>query len=256
MAPRILSNWSHEGLSNAESAGAGRSHQEAVMRGMRNPAFKMGKAIRRAGFSSGPFFELTVAPAFLDYQVIDHLHRVANGTYKGAHKNALATFQTKALEGEYELWMSEITEVEMIIGRENPKIDAEKAAKLLRKDKEKLSIAKKLGVRWVSYPCGKFDDNYSRLNVSLRFAGPESAAADAFERRIEQIANVSAGDARQVVSLVFGVEDPNAFRPMIRWFVTEDQPLHVALRREVQRGALPELAGIRIASVAEFIGAA
>lgn len=176
--------------------------------------------------------------------------------YKGAHTEALATFKAKALGGEYEVWMSEITEVEMIIGRENPKVDAEKAAKLLRKDKEKLSIAKRLGARWLSYPCGKFDDNYSRLNVSLRFAGPESAAAEAFERRIGHIPNVSAGDAPQVVSLVFGAEDPLAFRPTIGWLVTEDQPLHAALRREVQLGKLPELVGIHIASVAEFIAGA
>lgn len=194
--------------------------------------------------------------AFLDYSVIDHLHRAKNGTYLGKHAEALLDLESKAISGRIQVWMSEITEVEMIIGRENLSLAPVRLPYLLRKDADKLSIAKNLGVRWLSYPCSKFDDAYSRLDVSFRFAGPESATAEAFERLIERIPHVSPGDARQLASFVYGTEDPDRFRPVMKWFVTEDQPLRSALRSEVQRGNIPELAGINIVAVSEMAGAA
>ena len=71
--------------------------------------------------------------AFLDYQVIDHLYRLANGNYTGAFATELRLLEAGAATGKYELWMAEITRVEMIIGRENPWIDPNRVPELERK---------------------------------------------------------------------------------------------------------------------------
>jgi hypothetical protein len=195
--------------------------------------------------------------AFLDYQVIDHLHRMSSGTYTGQYAGAFQCFESDALAGQYELWMAEITQVEMIIGRENPRVDRSRIAEFVKKDREKLAIAQRLGVRWLGYPCSKLDDQYSRLDVSFRLAGPDWPIAEAFERRLEQMPGVSAGDARQVASLVHGFDDANvSFRPAIRWLVTEDASLHAALRRGISAGNLAELSQVQVVSVAEFVSAA
>jgi hypothetical protein len=192
--------------------------------------------------------------AFLDYSVIDHLHRLAVGNYAGAHAAALHLLEAGAATGKYELWMAEITEVEMIIGRENPRIGPDRVAEFIRKDNEKLDIAEKLGVRWLAYPCSKTDDQYSRLDVSFRPDG--STVAALLEARLEVIVGVSVGDARQVVSLVHGFDNARvSFRPLIQWFVTEDTPLRNALLREVATGQLSELAHFRICTVTEFVDA-
>ncbi|APG23976.1 hypothetical protein [Syntrophotalea acetylenica] len=194
--------------------------------------------------------------AFLDYQVIDHLHRMANGIYKGQHVDALRLFEFEALMGHYELWMAEITQVEMIIGRENPRIDPDRIPEFAQRDQAKLAIAERLGVRWLGYPCSKTDDQYSRLDVSFRIAGPDWAIAEAFEQRIEQMPGVSVGDARQVASLIYGFDDADvSFRPEIQWLVTEDEPLRAALRREINAGQLTELSQIQVVSVAELVAA-
>ncbi len=200
---------------------------------------------------------MTATVAFLDYSVIDHLHRLASGTYTGKHGAALHSLEAGAATGKYELWMAEITEVEMIIGRENPKIDQGRVPEFVRKDCEKFAIAEKLGVRWLGYPCSKLGDEYSRLGVSFRLAGPDSLIAAALERRLEQIAGVSVGDPRQVVSLVHGFDDADvSFRPAIRWLVTEDARLCAALCGEANAGRLPELVNVHIGSVAEFVAGA
>ncbi len=197
---------------------------------------------------------MTATVAFLDYQIIDHLHRLANGTYALKHETALRSLETNAAMGKYELWMAEITEVEMIIGRENPKVDQERALEIARKDCEKLEIAEKLGVRWLGYPCSKLGDEYSRLGVSFRTAKENWSIAADLEHRLKQIKDVTAGDAQQVVSMVHGFDDADvSFRPAIQWLVTEDAPLCKALRDEVIAGRLPELANVRIGSVPEFV---
>lgn len=194
---------------------------------------------------------------FLDYQVIDHLYRVENGNYNGKNKSALQCFKVKALAGHYELWMAEITRVEMIIGQENPSVNPSRIPEFDQKDKEKLAIAKRLDVRWLGYPCSKIDDQYSRIDVSLRIEGPEWSMAENFERRIKQISGVSTGDACQIVSLVHGFDDENlSLRPAIQWLVTEDEPLRKALGRLKDLGQLTELSQINIISVEELVAIA
>jgi hypothetical protein len=81
---------------------------------------------------------------FVDYQVIDHLHRLDTGAYRGAHETALRTFRALASAGQYELWMAEITQVEMIIGRENPRLNPDRLPEITRRDDEKLALARSL----------------------------------------------------------------------------------------------------------------
>jgi hypothetical protein len=50
---------------------------------------------------------MTQPIAFLDYQVIDHLHRVVSSAYDGAHEAALQSLEARPTAGRYELWMEE-----------------------------------------------------------------------------------------------------------------------------------------------------
>ncbi len=147
--------------------------------------------------------------AFLDYQVIDYILRVAIGKYSGVFAGALKLLEYGAATGKYQFWMSEISKVEMIIGLENPLIERSQVSTLIQKDENKINITKNLGVKWLGYPCSKLDDQYSRLGVSFRVSGPEWSIASAFEAKIERVLGVSAGDARQIVSLVLGFDDEN-----------------------------------------------
>jgi hypothetical protein len=193
---------------------------------------------------------------FIDYQVIDHLHRLDTGRYSGRSADSLRRFRSAAELRTYDLWMAEITQVEMIIGRENPNLHAARLPEILSKDANKLQIASAMGVRWLAYQCSKFNGDYSRLDISFRFAGPNWEIADALERRLELVSGVSRGDARQIVSLLYGFDVNDAtFHPDISWFVTEDEDLRGALPREVAAGRLHDLAGVRIGSVADLLAA-
>ena len=193
---------------------------------------------------------------FLDYQVIDHLHRLATGSYQGPHAAALRLFESLATDGRYELWMSEISHVEMLHGRENLKLDPAKKKQMIAKDQAKVEIAKRLGVQWLGYPASKLPDPYSRLGVSFRLSGPSTAAANDLESRLEQISGVSPGDVRQVATAIHGFDSNNVeARPSIEWFITEDAPLRTALSTAVSSGKLPELANLRVCSVAELVAA-
>lgn len=194
--------------------------------------------------------------AFLDYQVIDHLQRIGTGMYKGKFAEALAHFESEAVRGSYQLWMSEISSVEMLLGRENPELDRLKLPSVEAKDKEKIAIANKLGVRWLGYPASKLSDSYSRLGMSFHLGGPTSGQANALESVLSPIKGVSPGDVRQIAAAVYGFDAANTnHRPPIEYFVTEDAPLVVTIRSEVAAGRLPELRDLRICSVAEFVTA-
>jgi hypothetical protein len=193
---------------------------------------------------------------FVDYQVIDHLYRLATESYQGQHAAALHLFESLATGGRYELWMSEISHVEMLQGRENPKLDPIKKEQIIAKDQAKVEIAERLGVRWLGYPASKLSNPYSRLGVSFRLSGPSTAAANDLESRLEQISDVSPGDVRQVATAIYGFDSKNVeTRPSIEWFITEDAPLRTALSIAVSSGKLPELANLRICSVAELVAA-
>lgn len=191
---------------------------------------------------------------FVDYQVIDHLYRLATGSYQGQHAAALHLFESLVTGERYELWMSEISHVEMLQGRENPKLDPIKKEQITMKDQAKVEIAERLGVRWLGYPASKLSDPYSRLGVSFRLSGCSTTAANDLESRLEQIPGVSPGDVRQVVTAIYGFDSKNVeTRPSIEWFITEDVPLRTALSIAVSSGRLPELVNLRICSVAELV---
>lgn len=190
---------------------------------------------------------------FLDYQIIDHLYRIEKGTYKGNHIDALVSLKELALTGKNQIWMSEITQVEMAIGHENPGISDSKRQQVIEKDKCKLNIAKELGVKWLAYPCSSLNDEYSRLGLSWRLAGREYSSAKELEVRLTNIAGVSVGDVRQIVSFVYGFEDKNeSFSPVIQWFITDDSRLRTSMQKAVDAGQFPELENRYIVSSVEF----
>ena len=144
----------------------------------------------------------------------------------------------------------------MLHGRENLKLDPAKKKQMIAKDQAKVEIAKRLGVQWLGYPASKLPDPYSRLGVSFRLSGPSTAAANDLESRLEQISGVSPGDVRQVATAIHGFDSNNVeARPSIEWFITEDAPLRTALSTAVSSGKLPELANLRVCSVAELVAA-
>jgi hypothetical protein len=194
---------------------------------------------------------------FLDYQILDHLFRIENKTYERdrEHEIALTEIREKAEKQVLNIWMSEITEVEMVHGKNNPQIDEAKRCLVATYDQRKLSIAKRMNIKWLTYPCSKFDDNYSLFDVSLRYSGPEWNEANIFEKWLLNIEGVSVGDARQVVSCIYG-SDVNALdnKPVIKWFLTEDSNLRSALINKVKsKSKISEFSQMNIGSVCEFV---
>lgn len=192
-----------------------------------------------------------VPVAFLDYAVLDHLQRLDSGTYSGGAGDRLACIRALAARGSVQLWMSEIAKVEMLLGLENDHLSVDQRARAMDKDRRKLEIANEIGVKWLTYPASKCDDRYSRFGLSLRCAGPTWSAANGFEISLAQYAGVSAGDARHLVSMCYGVDTERLdYRPRIRWFVTEDSKLRTAIDG---LPSLPELRGVRVVDSKVFV---
>lgn len=142
----------------------------------------------------------SILSIFLDYPILDHLIRIENKTYKGKQRLELIELRKKAEKQAVNIWMSEITEVEMIHGENNQRINEAKRCLAKTNDQKKLAIAKTMNIKWLTYPCSKFDDNYSLFDVSMRFSGSKWNEANTFEKWLLTIKGVSPGDARQVVS--------------------------------------------------------
>ena len=191
---------------------------------------------------------------FLDYQILDYLFRIENKTYIGKHELALTELRKKAEKQVVNIWMSEITEVEMIHGKNNPQINDAKRCLVRTYDQKKLAIAKTMNIKRLTYPCSKFNDNYSLFDVSARFSGPEWNKANTFEKWLLNINGVSLGDARQVVSCIYG-SDVNALgeKPVIEWFLTEDKDLLNALINVKNKSKISELSQIKIGFVSAFV---
>ncbi len=150
--------------------------------------------------------------------------------------------------------MSEITKVEMIHGLENPKLDEKKLAKVKAWDEQKLDLTKQMGVRWLSYPCSRFDDTYSRWDTSFRFAGPKWEVAMSLEKSLEEVPGISVGDARQLVSCCYGSDTENLeYSPAIKYFTTEDGDLRSAVKRLREDGGVQELATVATVSTAQLL---
>jgi len=202
----------------------------------------------------GGIFFMSTLNIFLDYQILDHLFRIENKIYTGKYELALTELRKNAEKQVVNIWMSEITEVEMIHGKNNPQINEDKRCLVRTKDQKKLSIAKTMNIKWLTYPCSKFDDNYSLLDVSMRFSGPKWNEANRFEEWLLTIEGVSPGDARQVVSCIYG-SDVNALdkKPVIEWFLTEDLALCSALINVMSKSKISEFSQMKIGSVSEFM---
>ena len=191
---------------------------------------------------------------FLDYQILDHLFRIENKTYEGNYKLALTELRKKAEKQVVNIWMSEITEVEMLHGKNNPQINEAKRSLVTTYDQRKQAIAKTMNIKWLTYPCSKFDDNYSLLDGSLRFSGPEWNEANKFEKWLHSIKGVTPGDAQQVASCIYG-SNVNVVdkKPAIKWFLTEDSNLRNALNKVKSKSKISKFFQMKIASVSEFV---
>jgi hypothetical protein len=192
----------------------------------------------------------------LDYSVLDHLQRIDAGTYRGGNEAALRRLRDGAVNRRVEVWISEITPVEMLHGLEKLAGDAPKRRTAGEKDAAKLAIAASMFARTLGYPCSKLDDTYSRIGMSFRCAGPDAGRANALEARLLQVPGVSPGDARQLVSCAFPFDGVAVeFHPRLDWFVAEDGPLIKALHAAMAAGSLPELAHLRCGSARDIVAA-
>ena len=120
----------------------------------------------------------------LDYSVLDHLQNIQDGTYKGKRELALSRIRAAAECGRVEIWITEITPVEMLHGIE--KIIGDEASKELAKarDQTKQAIALAMHARKLAYPDSKLGDSYSRLGMSFRTCGRDTERAIALEAKL------------------------------------------------------------------------
>lgn len=199
---------------------------------------------------------------FLDYSVLDHMHRIDVGTYIGTYKGTsaaeLTALRQAAVAGDIEVWMSRITSVEMVIGLENPTLTSTKLAAANQNDTDKRAIANLMHVRWLTYPASRSDDwgkdstGYSRIDLTLSSVDPDWPKAKALEDQL-LLGVAKKGDAQQVVSCVYGKAEDDGRRPAIRYFVSEDGPLIRTLQGAQAANAVGKLVGLQVRSVKAFV---
>jgi hypothetical protein len=181
---------------------------------------------------------------YLDLSVIDHLQKIETMKYRGTRKTALQRIRVSAERHYVEIWISEITHVEMLHGIENVSDDEVKRQEANSNDQEKRIIAMSMFAQILGYPCSKTDDPYSRLDLSFRPDGEESA--DLLEKRLLKIPGISPGDARHLVCCAFPFNSVSpSILPKIDWFIAEDKKLINVVNAQINAGALSELAHIR-----------
>jgi len=198
---------------------------------------------------------------FLDYPVLDKLYRIDMNEYTESNekKEGLKRFRSLAKERKLSCYASEITKVEMLHGREQPSASPEQVAYYKEKDKSKMMIAEEMGVIWLTYPASRYDEHlepknhhfgYSRIDLTARPMDKNWKKAHELEKKLLCIQGkgVSPGDARQIVSMVYG-------SPLFHGhhFVTEDKGLVARIKTEVQQGKLNELMKYFFGSVQEFL---
>ena len=115
---------------------------------------------------------------FLDYSVIGRLYRIDISEHKESivKKDPFKKFRSLVEERKIYWYMSNISKVEMLHGREKPGSSAEQIASYKEKDESKLKITEKMGVVWLSYPASRLNEHletgeypfgYSRLDLTL-----------------------------------------------------------------------------------------
>lgn len=153
----------------------------------------------------------------------------------------------------FNIWMSEISKVEMIQGKEKQALTAEKKKDIRLKDESKLSIAQQIGVIWLDYPCSVFDDDYSRFDLTFKLDGNPNIKI--LENSLERVDGVSIGDARQIVSCLYGNCDNRLAQDgiSIKWFISEDKRLIKSINKVLSEGKFKELDNLHFVSVDQFI---
>jgi len=197
---------------------------------------------------------------FLDYSAIGQLYNIDVNEYTGRieKKEALKQFRSLAEARKISCYMSNISKVEMLHGREKPGSSAEQVATYKKKDESKLEIAESLGVIWLSYPAswadGHLEDKvkplgYSVADLTHASMGPNWEKADELQKKLLQInKGTLKGDARQIVSMVFGTPQFKG-----KTFIAEDEPLVQQIRKEVQQGRPNELSEYFFGSAQDFL---
>jgi len=197
---------------------------------------------------------------FLDYTVIDQLHRIDDiSEYReiNKQKEGLKKLRSLAEKRKISCYMSDITKIEMLHGREKPDFSAPQVAWYKEKDESKLKIAEKMGVIWLSYPASRLNEHletkkypfgYSRLDLTMSFMDTNWEKAYDLERKLLHIKGVSQGDARQIVSMIYGTP-----RFPGKVFLAEDKPLIDGIKEEIWQGSLNQLTEYFWGSVKEFL---
>ena len=198
---------------------------------------------------------------FLDYTVIGKLYQINMGEYNGSivEKERLKKLQSLAEERKICCYMSDISKVEMLHGREKSDSSGEQVERYKEKDESKLKIAGEMGVVWQSYPASRLNEHletreypfgYSRLNLTLTALDEHWVKAYEIEKKLLLIKGVSPGDARQIVSMVFG-------SPLFEGkdFVAKDKRLVNGIKEEIRQGKLNELTKYFFGSVQDFLSA-
>jgi hypothetical protein len=192
----------------------------------------------------------------LDLCVIDHLQKVDAGTYRGKAEAALRKLRAAAEGSAVGVWICEISLVEMLHGIEKlaaDSADPAKQAHARNNDTAKQLILKNMSARRLGYPCSKYDDDFSRLDISLRYAGPDLENAEVLESQLLTIAGVSRGDARQLVSCAYPFDGEDVgLHPRLDWFVTEDGALLAAIR-SLAAGQFPTLHRLRYGTASDLV---
>lgn len=188
---------------------------------------------------------------FLDYNVIGDMRRLDTSMYRGTSAIELEALRQAAIAGNIEVWMSSITLVEMAIGLENKDPSSEILVTAKQSDVAKRAISDLMNIRWLTYPASKTNDTYSRTNLTLRTVGPDWQKANALETKLLQLSGVSPGDARQVVSCVYGQAKTDGRQAAIWAFVSEDGKLRRALTNA--QADISELKEFQVFSVKAFM---
>jgi hypothetical protein len=189
---------------------------------------------------------------FLDYVIIDHLQSILERTYRGSNESSLLKLKSLGEMRKFQLFMSDITRVEMLHGLEKNSLSKSQIEKYRKRDHAKMKIAENMHVIWLSYPASKTNDTYSRLDLTLRTADSNWARAYELERELESIDGISLGDARQIVSMKYGGgSKQNDFK--IIYYLSEDNDLIKAVNNEFANDRLKALNTIRFEKVTDFI---
>ena len=180
---------------------------------------------------------------FLDLQILDHIWRARNGQYARNYAHVLRQIEEAATSDRHSFFMSEISKVEMHHGFKNPNIDEARRQVVEKKDREKLELAEQMKIKWIMYPCSKYKDKYSLYEISLRYGGSFWNQANELELTLEALDGISIGDARQVVSMIYGSKEEGLNDVDV--FVSKDRKLVNGLRDNANRKMLSILSGYR-----------